>query len=537
MPVDFHSPGFIESWPSSVRSDTLATPPTSHKSFGDIPYKAQDDDHISLSMKKGKSHRREWDETSPRWKTTAVRPPNRKSKTQTSGSRHRPRSLRKTHSLPTVQPRFDHGSVETFEAPGNAPKRARRWTVPSKAVSTCGLATLVQVDETASKTNSNDNTTTRAALSPAMITLRRATTVRSRRQTATLTSFPTPKFSRSSNGLLSSFLSSITGYDEIPVCTRRESNSKQTTTLKARKVSIMDIKNDLRPSTSGVAPPVQTEVVVVEPRISISEPNMVATSVRRCSTRYISESTVYEIIWDENWSSSSSSAGGMPSPYGRGSIMQTREFAGPDKLEERLSNVLSHSRQASVQESRSRGTSWLPGMESSLQSIWTNPKIARLFREPAFDEVPRSRSSKRDNLGSPVATDVDFEHATQRKRLVQEALCEHVEFFPPLRSRASTSGDKSLENGASGAAQVLLAPYEQQKYTATNPVWEDAPRKSVMSFYGSMIGSSSHSKRRSVSDHPEQWRRRMKSDGRRASEGVKRAGAFDDETVPLLVAT
>src|ERR1700742_786177 len=142
MPVTFHSLGSVNSAPSSLRSDTLSTPPVSRKSFEDIPFKAPDDDHVSLSMKKRRTKQHRRHDTLPRRVDAAVRSDGRRPKSHTSGSRHRSRDLRKTYSLPSVQPRFGHGAIETLEAPANLQRRPRRWTVPSKGASTCGLATL-----------------------------------------------------------------------------------------------------------------------------------------------------------------------------------------------------------------------------------------------------------------------------------------------------------------------------------------------------------------------------------------------------------
>ena len=225
---------------------------------------------------------------------------------------------------------------------------------------------------------------------------------------------------------------------------------------------------------------------------------------------------MYEIIWDENWNSSPSSAGGNPSPHGQGSILASRELAGVETLERRLSNALTRSRRASVQDSRRRRTSWVTGYDLSVQSIWTNPKIARLFREPASDRLPRSRSSKGTDKMPALPAD--------KNRLMQAVgpeLLDHVEFFPPLRSRANTNGSIDVDKSSPTVADFGPSPTRNR--------------------FGSMVGISTHTKKRNststVTHYKEGWRKSMNVGGRRASEGQKRAMASDDERVPLLDST
>ena len=541
MPVSFQPSSPTQERPPSLRSETLSTPLLSPTPLKEIPFKPQDDDHVSLSMKKGRNHRHERSGSTPR-RQAPGRPETRRQTTQVPGARYKPRNLRKTNSLPTVQPRFDHGSVETLEAHESLPVRARRWTVSSKAASTCRLATLVPVDETVNKAEPASSATLHADQSPAMTTLRRATTVRSRRQTTTLTSFPPPKFSRSSNGLLSSFLSSIAGYAESPSHVLREDDARTSSMREQRKPSTSSIRSSLHTSTGAVAPTVQTEVSAVESRRSVSGPNQAGNSMRRCSTRYITENGVYEIIWDENWPSSSGSEGGDRSPHGRGSILQSRELAGVDSLERRLSNALSRSRRASVQvnHSGSRKTSYVPGTETSLQSIWANPKIARLFREPASERVPRSKSSKKASktieVMPPLLANEDLDHDIDGEGSKQRASPNHVEFFPPLRSRANTNGNKSPGHVSPEVVQDTPSKPERPEPAVTSLVQDDSRPRSPSSRFGSMLGISSH-ERRSISDQHGQRRRRVKVGGRRASDGERRAKASDDETVPLLGGT
>ncbi len=236
--------------------------------------------------------------------------------------------------------------------------------------------------------------------------------------------------------------------------------------------------------------------------------------MRRCSTRYISENVVYEIIWDENSNSSPGSTVRNPSPHGQGAILASHELAGAESLERRLSNALTRSRRASVQESRSRRSSWVPGHELSVQSIWANPKIARLFREPAPDRLPRSRSSKRTDVLPTLSTD----SSQPSESMHDTGPINHVEFFPPLRSRANTNGSANVETISTTVTELTPSP--------------------MRSRFGSMVGISTHTKKRNSvtaeAYHKDGWRKSMNFGGRRASEGQKRVMAADDESVPLL---
>ncbi|KIW66654.1 hypothetical protein PV04_05965 [Phialophora macrospora] len=529
MPVTFHSLGSVKSAPGSLQSDTLSTPPASQGGLKEVPFRPQENDHVSLSMK-ASHHRHEPHDMSSPQMAAAVRTEGRRRKNPLSDSRFGERRLRKSNSLPTVQPRFERGIVETLGgAPESPPQRARRWTISSKAASTCGLAILVPAKDTSDRENVDSHSSSYANQSPAMITLRRATSSMPRRQTTTLTSFPTPKFSQDSDGLLSSFLKTITSCSEAPVYVLGESEPTKEIAQKSRRPSTVSTKDDVRPSTSAVAPPVHTEIATLEPPLSLCGSNQAVSSIRRCSTRYISEDVVYEVIWDENMSSSASSEGGDPSPRGSGAILQSRELAGTETLERRLSNALSRSRRASTDESRSRRTSYVPSMELSLQSIWTNPKIARLFREPASERLPRSKSSTRtSNMFPSLSTDAGSSPAHTRP------FPERVEFFPPLRSPANTNGSGPGVDLTVGTAHDGLQRDTQMGRVASIQAQGDSQLGAEGSRFSSMVGVSSHAKRRSTSDHHEQRHRSLYIDGRRASEGRRRAKQPDDETLLLL---
>ncbi|OQU95321.1 hypothetical protein CLAIMM_01546, partial [Cladophialophora immunda] len=147
MPASFRPHASISSAPDSLRSQQFLIPPMSHKSAEDIPFKPDTSDNSSLTMKRRRNHRHGRHDKSCRYTNAGHKKKARDCRNQISGMRHRSHRLRKTLSLPSVQPRFDLGTVELLQNPQH---RARRWTVPSKALSTRGLATLLPVDATAS---------------------------------------------------------------------------------------------------------------------------------------------------------------------------------------------------------------------------------------------------------------------------------------------------------------------------------------------------------------------------------------------------
>ncbi|OAP60062.1 hypothetical protein AYL99_05064 [Fonsecaea erecta] len=526
MPATFHHPPSLSSALSSLRSQELLSPPISNKSAEDIPFKAETPDHPSLNMKKRRNHRHGRHDNVCRPTKAGYKKKARQCKDQGSGTRHRSYFLRRTLSLPSVQPRFDLGTVKLLQSPQ---RRARRWTVPTKALSTQGLATLVPVDANACTADPPSAMRFDSNRSPAMITLRRATTSRSRKQ-ATLTSFPPPKFRRHGSGLLSMFLNSITGYDEGVNHDDTDRDRTRPVAQKPREASTVG-KDDIHPSTSSAAPPVQTEVVAVEPREPSSGPNQAAEPVRRCSTRYVSDNVVYEIIWDENCSLSSSD-GELPSPPGQASLLQSRDLIGPETLERRLSKALSQSRRASHQEDWRNKSSYVPDSTLSTHGVWNNPKIIRLLREPASRNLPHSRAFKRGKMRLSSSTDVEVDEGSKRRAL-EEASTNGVEFFPPLRSRANTNGSGKAKapwfiNIWGTAERLGPLPFDLLE--------EGSGLEVARSRYGSMIGVSSHSKRRTASaeGHLQSSRTRStKSHSRRASE----SRASDDETRPLLETT
>ncbi|KAH0837021.1 hypothetical protein FOPE_04759 [Fonsecaea pedrosoi] len=365
-----------------------------------------------------------------------------------------------------------------------------------------------------------------------MITLRRATTTRSRKQTS-LTSFPPPKFRRHGSGLLSTFLNSITRCDEVVSHDNTEVDRTRQVVQKPRTASTVS-KGDIRPSTCAAAPPVQTEVVTVEPRLSCSAPNQSAAPIRRCSTRYISNNVVYEIIWDEN-STSSSSDGELPNVYGQASLFQSQDLTKTETLERRLSKTLSQSRRESLQGEWRNKNSHAASNVLSMQSLWTNPKISRLFREPASRNLGQSLASKRGEMFPSSLTDVNVDVDLKLGAPIG-ASTNGVEFFPPLQSRANTNGSDNLLSPWTAGFKDIWGAVGRRDPIPCNPFEEGSGSEVERSRCGSMIGISSRTKRRTASAEghlQRHWTRSLQSCSRGASESRR----SDDEMLPLLQMT
>ncbi|KAK5197147.1 hypothetical protein LTR99_000493 [Exophiala xenobiotica] len=497
MAISFYSTIKPSGYPSSLRSEPLLSPPLSHNSSEDIPFRPDDSDRISLTMKKHKGHRHGWhDPFSPH-----TLPANLTVNTRQLRRRHslRKRSrtsisdpLRKARSLPDIQ--SDQRPCKT-ELVINHNIQTRRWTVPSKAAATRGLATIIPVPEPTGRISKKTVTTQ----SPAMITLRRATTTGSPKRMS-LTSFPTPKFGRQHTGFLSSLLNTITGQDEYragPSESLQAIGSNSQTTRSPWVDS-----NEARPATGAIAPPMFTAFTPIPPRLSLpGQGCRVFDPMRRCSTKYVCGDVVYEVIWDENSSTPSSESAG-PSPVERDIGIQGNYSDDAETLERRLSKVLTQSRRPSTSAQMSRRTSYWPGSETFAQGLlplMTSPKLAKIAREAAFRSLPRSKGSRKAEVMTPLATSIDVEQQLLLDPLTNEAGKVNVQYFPPLagpdsstEATRSTSLSLDVDRDTTHAINLAGDPFSGA------PDEEVLPSPKGRSRYGSMVGVSSHRKRLSL---------------------------------------
>lgn len=516
---------------SSLRSEPLLSPPLSHNGSEDVPFKADDGDRISLSMKKSKGHRHGHPRpfahpTVGSTKDFSMTVSRDSLKVCNSVGQSLSPPTRRAHSQPSIPSQFVSKPVEV---PSGSEARARRWTVSSKAAPSRALATVVPVQKVANKRSTNKGL---SSTSPAMITLRRATGT-SPQPRLSLTSFPTPKFGRRNSGLLSAIFDTITtGHHYTTAASdinRRASTHKP--------ASISNSSSEVRPGTSSIAPPVRTEVPTREPRFSFSGRASTVQPVRRCSTRYISDDGVYEIIWDQN-SSTAISEGAAPSPQSTEWTLGRRESGQTETLERRLSQVLSQSRRTSVQEVASRRGSYWPGSETmytqGLLDLFESPKLARLAQQTAFRTLPRSKASKMTLNPAVAYFDVTQEAVVEPAG--ERAKDEVLQFFPPLRSRSNTAESTKLHDTFPTWGESERQVYKHLDTAISGRSSAKGGWSRRKSSYGRMIGISNHAKRRSISAGPHVYKTRAEGDGDR-DEGIPYRflqGELSEDTVPLL---
>ena len=390
--------------------EPLLTPPTLHHEPDQVPFKPEKDDVNSLNMRR-KRHRRH---------------------------RHRHglpphdvwHAMRKSISLPVLQPRFAQGAVELLTNP-QSQGRARRWTVPVKAASTTGLATVVPI---LGAVRNRRRRSSHRTQSPAMITLRRATTTRNSRKLS-LTFFPPPKFSGDGNffsSMVNSITSNIEATSGMTVSTGERGShepSSQTACISS---------NEVQPSISNTAPIVCTELTFVERGRADWEENQTMPSMRRCSTRYItSDNNVYEIIWEEDGSSTSSEELPMRVVDSRASRGRKQSSA----INE-LQWQLSQSRRSSLQVSASESRSVMTGDEScspgQIQAM-IHSQFSDFARGNSLGRtIPRSKSSRQPQMPNPVSTDIDDATKEMLMNSQRESRTgDGGAFFPPLKAEPS----------------------------------------------------------------------------------------------------
>ncbi|KAI1619029.1 hypothetical protein EDD37DRAFT_295367 [Exophiala viscosa] len=483
MPTSFRPVDKAPSTTGSLRTEPLLTPPLSHNSSEDIPFRADDADRISLNMKKRKGHRHGWHHSYPRRAPTMPTEGSFKRCRHDCKDQHVHTStasrLRSTRSLPTMKSRT---ASARWQSPDRAVQCTRRWSVASKAPSTRGLATVTPVVETANRRRKNR---TSDIQSPAMITLRRATIYRSPEQTS-LTSFPTPTFSKREHGFLSSFLNSITGQEDY----RTQANlTLQHPGYQSRALRSPSLySNEAWPSTSSIAPPMVTEITSIEPQLTMSQPTQVINSVRRCSTKYISDDGMHEIIWDEN-STSASPASVIAETVGEAQ-MGEQHSNDTGALQRRLSEVLTQSRRGSSSVQLDRRTSYWPGSENLSQALLplinNSPKLAKMAREAAFRSLPRSKASRQaESVNAPVTPlFLDRQHLL----VAEEAAAADgdIQYFPPLAG---------VENPHTRSASIISDNEAGSPLSGSPGEGEVSVEPRPRSRLGSMVGISRHQKR------------------------------------------
>jgi len=436
MAISFHSTSQTSSTECLLSREPHLSPPRSQHSLKDIPFKAKESDRISLNMKRGK--RRSYDSPRPLWQQAfnqseqdiLDKSPRKRKKQKRN---HRRPIMSRSVSLPVLQPRLTHSTIE-LRSDASFQRRARRWTIPSKAPSTRGLASITPVDPGEGLRHGPKENLLQ---SPAMITLRRATMGKSSRRMS-LTSFPTPQFGRYSNGFLSSFLSSI-----IPK-EAGKSNQKPTflklPTESHRVLSASISSAEAQPCISTTAPVVRTELIVMEPQGSNSSEILKLNPTRRCSTRFVSDESVYEILWDEDSSSTSSEGSTIPK-VDQGPVAGRRHSSAIDGLQFQLSRA--STRRGSIQVTLAGIGVELHGDENQTQSRFqglVNSQVTKFTGVKFLQNLPGIRTTRAEHWKSCVNREQDDVVREIPWSQSRNGHGKPVDFFPPLGGPAEDTG-------------------------------------------------------------------------------------------------
>jgi hypothetical protein len=391
------------------------------------------------------------------------------------------------------------------------PQRPRRWTVPTKARPTNLVCFENHMRPPATLNRASDEVST---VTPAMIVLRRATT---RKQQApstaqtNITFFPPPKFARTPPPLLSFLRMASPQNQERINClntkaSMERSRCRSLVPSPPRRPSVE--KECARPCCSVTAEPAVTDVMVYSALDHNAAQQFDRPGRRKFSTKIISQSSVHEIIWDENVTSgesnsSSSNISRQPTRNKKctmSSRSRKQSFA-VEKLETQLRR----------DSSGPRGS--FPGNPSELHR--THQKSFQSLLNFKFGEgkartgdlkgLPRSHASL-SSAAPRLNNELSYE--SSRKTQGEHAdVCNDIEFFPPLRCRPSP---RSREES------VILEQGPQPEGKA------HSSRKSSM---GRDLGQTRRMRRKSAANYYHH-RERMRS-----------LGGPIDEHIPLLSQT
>lgn len=464
---------------SSIQS-SLLTPPVTPLDVHELPYRPPETDSISLKMKKRKHNHK--DE-----QNTYERVCDHKSTILGLSCDHNATSHRIAYA-PSFDPKRSKsvdmlklatsGSVSPTSVQVEAElrkeevRRTRRWTLPSKSAATRGLTPL--------RSTVKQSTWRVIGESPAMITLRRATTNQHPNR-AEMTFFPEPTFSYERSGLLSYLVSTFT----------KRKTSQEPAMLNFRPVgsrpyhrSALISSNSAHPTLTLPAATVYTETTV---GARLAMPSLVPEMVvpRRCSTKYTSGGITYEILWDNDDNSSATQE------FSRMSASPRRPSVAMIELEAQLvrrdssKGYSSNSSRKSSSAMSYNSAGVLPEPNTALDSL--EQLFPRLLHKTGLRDLPRSRKSQQRRSTSCSITVNEVQQQTLVDDSGRRDSVSANGLFPPLRYSHQS---RTPSNPPSRYKQSPEA-FEQG-----DNAWEGQPQR-VGSFVGSKIGSSSHCRRRS----------------------------------------
>ena len=504
----------------------LLTPPLTNPSLDEPPFRPAESDRTSLNMKRrhGSSHQRRRRHnracvSSGDVDQTALFSESPKHILSLSRSKSAPSLANLLLAAPGQTETSTKGTLRNNINPTQETEPAshrnslaphpRRWTIPGKAAPTRVLTSMSpsavlpkQHESPLEGEQSNDRV--KSIETPAMITLQRAASGSKSRRTSlrpgAYTSFPTPTFSKTKSGFVNTFWGD--GWQRLD----------NTTTCASIKSASIAVHNDRHPSSSGrasvdhdnvrpsqstMASPVCTDVILAPFVQEQATETQLAFRARRCSTKYVSGSSTYEIIWDENVSTSSSSGSRRASTEQRRRISMRDNDIEPnrrlsvaiDKLEMQLSRGFEQSIKKS---SASRGFSATKSTSATCPSMnrmsfhnILSLQQAESDAEEEFRGFPRSRAS---TTSKPKLTgrdmEVDLTTVTD-----EETSTRHLGYFPPLSSNHS---DFRVPE------DPLLANPWRTSWETRNDTAPVLPSPANTHRGGSMIGQSTGVRKKSV---------------------------------------
>lgn len=491
-------------------SPSLLTPPLTPRDEHDVPYRPTEADQTSLNMRRKRKNKTEA-KTKKESKHSKQRQPipssgRLKFQDESFGilqdDLHRSKSLSKLYRAVSgdVSPRADT-------------KKLRRWTLPSKSSATRVFTPLRSTVRQTTLRNENE--------SLAMNTLRHASINKTPKRIE-LTFFPEPSFGNPKSNLLSYLVSTFSRSTTMKSIRQTD----KTTCVESQATRSASIgSNGAYPVSTLPAATVCTEASI-ESTIVVPG-GFVAKSPppRRCSTRYVTVDSNFEVIWDENDSSTTTQESSRPSL-----ASERRTSIAVKKLEAQLAQSPKDMTWFSGQTWERSGISSPSSADKFFEQALTPEKLAhllpRLTHVSPLRDLPRSKSGRKEptsvyNMASEALNCQVMSSHTPRAS-VQGSDC-----FPPLRTRGISEAKTDDWTGDKSGHKTQ----RQQSMTMTAPLC--LPRSRV----GSMVGSSSHTRRRS-SAGSSALRHRGFAGKRRASkldEGI-RGRQIEDET-PLLGTT
>lgn len=464
----------------SVPSSFLSAPHTP-VDLHDKPFRPLQDDRTSLNMKKKHHRHREPDSAS---KIALFKKPQALERSGSdvhmlAGRVSTPvKPLQRSRSVEEVY-RHSSGSISPtsvkispkFQTDGVARSaRARRWTLPSKSEATRGFTPL---RSTVKQAMSQQDTE-----SPAMITLRRATNNPTPRKSE-ITFFPEPTFSHEKNGLLSYLISTFSRASTL--------NGIATGIIDNRRHSSRSASVDINTPNGTVTLPAATVCTETTVDASLTIPGAMQGSFarRRCSTKYTSGSTVYEIIWDEN---DSISTGDDSSRQSLGN--RRRSSLAVLTLEAQLSRSKQSSRRESQASSRRTHQSSVRSVDMFPEQVLTIGKLdavfPRLLHKTGLRDLPRSRASRqrRNTVCSITVEEAKPQTVVDGASGGNKPSMSGIDFFPPLRSRK----DSGVADVGWNTSDVDMGLAEAPDKSYASPVASGQTNRRSSSHVASAIG-------------------------------------------------